>query len=451
MTQQPPGPKGGIFGLKNVSSFQGSPLDFLTRTAHDYDSDIISIPFGMYTFYLLKHPDYIRDVLVNQGDKIIKWPRQTKVWGKSIGDASFNTEGDFWRRQRRMLQPAFHSQRIKNYIQLIQQHTQQMLDEWQDGESYEIMEEMSRVTLSIISEILCDIKDIHQDAAELGESLLVIMEMLTLETLTLFPVPDWVPTPRNLRENHAMKLWDDYVMELIQKRRAEDSDHGDVLSSLLLVVDEEEDGGRMTDRQVCDEIKALLSAGHETTSLLMTWTLYLLAEHPEIEAKLYEEVHQVLNGRMPTLADLETMTYTDKVLRESMRMFPPAWSLMAREVVSDLTVGGYTIPKGATLLISPWVMHHDPRFFAEPQQFDPERFDGDYKARIPAYAYFPFGGGPHVCTGNHLAMMEAEVLLAAMVERFEFELIPKQTIVPQALVTTRPQFGVRLRLHKRKN
>jgi cytochrome P450 len=442
------GPKGGIFGLKNLAEFQRDTLGFLSRTAHDY-GDIIKFPFGPYTFYILKHPDYIHEALINQGKKLQKWSRQTHVWEKAIGHASFTTEGDFWRRQRRLLQPAFHTQRIKNYVQIVIDHSQRMFDNWQEGGEYEIAHQMSLTTMGIISQILFDLKDVLRDSAELCEAMVVIFEMMTIETIALFPVPDWVPTPRNLKENRAMKVFEDFTLNIIAERRASGQDRGDVLSSLLLAVDEEEDGGQMTDRQAADEIKSLFGAGHETTAMTLTWALYLLAQHPDIQDKLFAHVTAILGGRTPTLEDLETLTYTDQVIKESMRLYPPAWSLMGREVVEDMPLDGHVIPKGSILLISPWVMHHDPRYFADPQRFDPERFSAENEKSIPKYAYFPFGGGPHVCTGSHLATMEAEVMLAMMIERYRFELVPERPVEPQALITVRPKDGLYLKVTKR--
>ncbi len=447
-TAIPSGPKGDIFGLSNTIAFQRDPLGFLTRTAHDYD-DIIHWKFGPYNTYMIKHPDYIHDVLLTHADKLTKWDRFMAPWFKAFGNASFNTEGELWRRQRRLSQPAFHSQRVKNYATLIVEHTERMLTRWQDQQEYEMNHEMSDTTMGIISEILFGIKDVQKDAAELHEALTVESEMIYLEASSLIPVPDWVPTPRNLRENRAIKTADDFVLKIVESHRASGIDHGDMASALLSAVDTEEVGGMMTDRQVCDELKGLFAAGHETTSQALTWTLYLLAEHPEIQQKLYEHVSGILGDRSPTLDDITTMTYTDKVLREGMRMYPPVWMLQIRETTEDIQVGNTTIPKGGLIFICPWVMHHDPRYFPEPQHFDPERFDRDWKKRIPTYAYFPFGGGMHVCTGSHLAMLEAEIMLAMMIQRYRFELVPGQTIEPQAFVTIRPKNGLHLKIHKR--
>lgn len=270
-----------------------------------------------------------------------------------------------------------------------------------------------------------------------------------LETAAVMPVPDWVPTPRNMKENHAMKVLDDFVRDIIRERRASGVDHGDVLSSLLLAVDEEEDGGTFTDEEVRDEVITLFIAGHETTATALTWSMYLLAQHADIQERLYQEVSSVLQGRAPTFEDLQTMTDTDMVLKEAMRIYPPAWCLIARAPLEAIEIGGYTLPKNSVILASPWVMHHDPRYFPDPLRFDPERFSPENEAKIVRYAYFPFGAGPRVCSGQHLAMMEAEVLLATIIQRYQLELVPGQTIVPQPFITIRPKYGIRLRVNIR--
>ena len=449
MTTHLPGPRDGVWGLKNLLEFQNDPLGFLSDAAHDY-GDIIEFRFGPYHMYILKHPDYIHEALVKNAKLLEKWERQVKVFRKSSGNGTFSSSGDFWKRQRRLIMPAFHTQRIKNYISLIIDHTQRMFDRWADGGEFEISEEMHTVTMGIISEILFDVKDIETEAKGLSEAIDIISEMVLLESSALMPIPDWVPTKRNRQEDHAMKFLDNFIMNIIKKRRVEGSDHGDVLSALLQAVDEEGDGGQMTDQQVRDELLTLFIAGHETTALALTWTLYLLSENLDIQEQLYAEVNELLEGeKLPTLEDLETMTYTDKVLKESMRLYPPAWTLVLRSPTDNLRIAEHTIPKNSVLFISPWVMHRDARYFENPSEFDPERFNDGYRDRIPHYAYFPFGGGPRVCSGQHLAMMEAEVLLASMIERYQFELLPNQEIIPEPFITIRPKNGVRMKVSKR--
>jgi cytochrome P450 len=308
---------------------------------------------------------------------------------------------------------------------------------------------MVNITMGIIGEILFDIKDIEHDAEELSEALDVLLEMFILESAAIMPVPDWVPTPRNLRENKAMQTSRDYVMRLIKERRADGKDYGDVMSALLQAVDAD-NGETMTDEQVWAELMGLFIAGHETTAIMMTWALYALAKQPELQDKLYAEVSEVMQGDTPTLDDLEAMTFTDSVLKETLRHYPPAWSLFLRELVDDTEIGGHKLPKGAIIFISPWVMHHDPRHWDKPNVFDPSRFEGDWKSERPSYSYMPFGGGPRVCMGAHMAEMEAEVMLATMVKQFTFELSePDQEPGFNPTLTLHPANGMPLRIRRR--
>jgi cytochrome P450 len=444
----PPGPRDGVFGLKNLADFQKDPLTFLTHAAEDY-GDIINFPFGIYNMYILKHPDYIRDLLVNNAKHIQKWPKQRNVFAKVAGEGSFTAEGETWRRQRRLVSPAFHTQRIQHYVQLVVNHTQQMLERWGEKTELEMSQEMHTVTMGIIGEILFDIKDIETDAAELSQAISVVSEMTLVETTAVMPVPDWIPTSRNLKENHAMKVLDEFIRDIIQERRTSGEDRGDVLSSLLLAVDEEEDGGKFTDEEARDEVITLFIAGHETTATALTWSMILLAQNPDIQDRLYGEISSVLQGRAPTFADLQAMTYTDRVLKESMRVYPPAWCLIARAPLEEIQIGGYTLPKDSVILAAPWVMHHDARYFPDPLRFDPERFSPENEAKMVRYSYFPFGAGPRVCSGQHLAMMEAEVLLATIIQRYQLELLPGQTIIPEPFITIRPKYGARMKVTPR--
>lgn len=445
------GPKGGIFGIKNLLDFQKSPIDFLMHTVHEFPEDIVHWKFGpQYDTYLLVHPDYIHELLVKKWSKVVKWERFAKETIKVSGPGNLVIlEGDAWKKTRKLSAPAFHTQRIKHYIDLMVKHTTMLIDKWEDGDVYEMSQQMVTTTMGIIGEILFDIPDIEKDAAQLSEALFVLLEMFMLEVTALMPVPDWVPTPRNLKENAAMKYVDDYMKNIIKERRASGEDRGDVLSALLHAVDED-DGGTLSDSEVGDNLMGLFIAGHETTAVLMTWTLYMLAKNPEIQEQLYQEVSSVMSDGAPSLEDLETMTLTDRILQETLRLYPPAWSLFLRETTEELPLGEHTLPKGAVIYISPWVVHHDPRWWPEPQKFDPSRFEGDWKKRQPTYSYIPFGGGPRVCIGSHLAEMEAEVILATIIKNFKIELQdPEQIVNPEARFTVQPAGGMHLRVRRR--
>jgi cytochrome P450 len=264
---------------------------------------------------------------------------------------------------------------------------------------------------------------------------------------SLYRLPVWIPTPTNLRIKRVVRRLDNIIYGFIKERRVSGQDRGDFLSMLLHAQDAD-DGSRMNDKQVRDEAMTLFLAGHETTANALTWTWYLLSQHPEVEAKLAAELHSVLDGRSPTVADLPQLRYTEMVIMESMRIFPPVYAF-GREAIRECTLGGYRVPKGTTVIMSQWVMHRDARYFDDPEQFLPERWANGLAKRLPKFAYFPFGGGPRICIGNSFAMMEAILLLATMVPKFRFTVLPDHPVIPRTTVTLRPEHGIKGVLTKR--
>lgn len=440
--KRPAGPGGGIFGARNLINFQRDTLGFLTHTAETY-GDLSYFRMAAFHFYLINSPTYVHEVLIKQGSKIEKWARQTATWSSAVGASTLTMEGEQWKRHRRILNPSFQATVVKRYLNIVVTHTERLLERWQGGQTIEMMFEMMRTTMGIIADIIFSVQNIERDAADQNRALTAVFEVLTARTTAFQQLPPWLPTRDNLRIANATRVIEGFIMTLIRQRRIEGQDYGDVLSDLIAAKDEET-GTQLNDREICNELKTLFGAGHETTALMLMWTLYLLAQHPEVEEHLHAEVTQVLGGRAPTLEDLKVMPYTEKVLNESMRIYPPAWSLMVRQAKADLQLGETTIPSGSVLLIPMWTVHRDARFFPDPMRFDPERFDGDWKKRAPAYAYFPFGGGPHVCLGSHLAMFEGQIILPMMVQRYRFKTVEQPELKLQALLTLRPKNGLKL-------
>jgi cytochrome P450 len=438
--KRPAGPSGGIYGINNLINFQRDTLGFLTEAGRVY-GDISYFRMAAFHFYLLNSPDYVYEALIQQGSKIEKWQRQTDTWANAVGHSTLTMEGDHWKRNRKLLNPSFHTQTVKRYLDLIIEHTDRLLTDWQDGQTYEMMFEMMRTTMGIIADIIFSVKDIQRDAADLNQALTAVFEVLTARTTAFQQAPLWVPTPENRRIHQATRVIEGFIMGMIQQRRQEGKDYEDVLSDLIAAKDEET-GATLSDREICNELKTLFGAGHETTALMLMWTLHLLSLHPEIEQRLYDEAINVLGQRSPTLEDLKKMPYTEQVINESMRLYPPAWSLMVRRAKVDLTFGDTTVPAGSVILIPMWVVQRNPAVFADPLRFDPQRFEGDWKARYPKYAYFPFGGGPHVCLGANLAMFEGQIILPMLVRRFKFTEAPHPDIHLQALLTLRPKGGL---------
>lgn len=401
-----------------------------------------------FHFYLINSPEYVYEALIKQGNKIEKWERQTNTWSEAVGASTLTMEGDPWKRHRRLLNPAFHTQTIKRYLDIIIDHTDRLTNNWQDGRSYEMMFEMMRTTMGIIADIIFSVKNIQSEAAELNQALTSVFEVLTARTTAFQQAPLWAPTPDNLRVRKASRTIESFIMNLIRQRRSEGRDDNDVLSDLINAQDEET-GATLTDQEICNELKTLFGAGHETTALMLMWTLYLLAQNPESDRQLYDEAVAVFGDRRPVLEDLKFMPYTEMVLNESMRLYPPAWSLMVRQACADLQLGQTTVPAGSVMLIPMWVVQRSERLFSNPLHFDPQRFAGDWKARYSKYAYFPFGGGPHICLGASLAMFEGQVILPMIARRFRFEVVPQDPIQLRALLTLRPHKGLYMKVIQR--
>ncbi|GAB4201181.1 MAG: cytochrome P450 [Roseiflexaceae bacterium] len=442
-----PGPR-GLPLLGNALAFGRDPLGFLTHTARTY-GDVARVTFGPATIYQISHPELIEQVLVTHNRSFPKEDIE-KARGSLdyllFGTGLLTSNGEFWLRQRRLAQPAFHRQRIAGYSEATVESTQRLLAGWRDGQALDVHEEMMRLTLEIVGQTLFG-SQVSTEAGEVGEALGVVMDV-SAETLGKpFQLPYHIPTPTNRRFVAAVRRLEAVITRMLNERRASDADTGDLLSMLLHARDE--DGSRMDDRQLRDELITLFLAGHETTALALSWTWYLLAQHPEVETRLHQELDRVLGGRAPTMADLPALRYTELVLRESMRLYPPAWTLSGRIAARDTELGGFHIPAGSLMSISQWVTHRDPRFFPEAERFQPERWEGDLEKRLPRFAYFPFGGGPRLCIGQAFAMMEATLILAVVAQRFHLALVPGQRVVPQPSITLRPRYGVKVQLHQR--
>ncbi|MBS1806935.1 MAG: cytochrome P450 [Acidobacteria bacterium] len=440
----PPGPKAHwLTGV--MRDYQNDPLGFATRCAREF-GDIVSARFLYVPCFFIYHPDHIEQVLVTQQRNFIKSVSlQTPFMRRLIGNGLLSSEGEFWKRQRRLAQPAFHRERINTYSQTMTAYTERMLASWQTGETRDIHEDMMQLTLEIVAKTLFD-ADVTDTAREVGQLLSVIVEPFSYQASFKWILDNRLPTPMNRRFHRTAQRLDEIVFGIINERRASKVDRGDLLSMLLAALDE--DGSQMTDQQLRDEAMTLFLAGHETTALTMSWTWYLLAQHPEVEAKLRAEIESVLGERTPTMADLPALKYADQIIKESMRLYPPAYA-MGRQALQEFELGGYRIPAKSQIFFFQYVTHRDPRFFDEPEQFKPERWTEEFVRQLPRYAYFPFGGGPRLCIGNSFAMMETVLILVAIAQKFSLKLAPGQAITPIPGITLRPENGIKMILEKR--
>lgn len=441
----PPGPKGRWIG-GNVNEFKRDRLSFFTDCARRF-GDVVAIRLGPRRMWALNHPDLVEDVLVHK-NRVFTKHFALRAAKPTLGEGLLTSEGDFWRRQRRLSQPAFHRDRIASYGDVMVEFTERMLRTWRDGDRRDAQADMMQLTLEIVAKTLFD-ADIAVGAAHIAEAMEVLMVNFTRRINRMVPVPNWLPVPENFRFRKAMSLVERTLDGIIAGRRLEGGDRGDLLSMLLLATDAEGDGSRMSDRQLRDEVVTLFMAGHETTANTMAWAWFLLARHPEVEAKLHEELDEVLaDGRPPTVDDLPRLLYANMIITETLRVYPTAW-LLGREAMQPVEIGGYTAPKGTTMWMSQWVIHRDPRWFDEPDTFRPDRWADGLAKRLPRYAYFPFGGGPRICIGNHFAQMEAVLLLATIARRFR--LIVPEGLVPRPIptMTLRPEGGLTVTLEER--
>jgi len=434
MPPYPPGPEQGFFdGVR--SPIRHDPLGFMMRVAREY-GDIACLRFFHIRTFLIFHPDLIEDVLVNNARKFIKG-RVLRANRHLFGNGLLTSEGDFWLRQRRMMQPAFHRSRIANYAAVMTGCATALLESWKPGEPIDLHDAMMRLTLQVVGKTLFS-ADVERDAPQVGASLHVLLEF-TADFRRLIMIPNWLPTPQNLRAKAAVRQLTAIIDRIIQERRQSGQDTGDLLSMLIQAQDD--DGSRMTTQQLRDEALTLFLAGHETTASTLSWTWWLLAQHPAIEEKLHAELDAILNGRVPTLADLPRLSYTNCILSESMRLYPPAWAI-ARMAIDDHQLAGFPVPKGTGVAAVPWVVHRDPRWYGNPEQFLPERWEGDLLKRIPRFAYFPFGFGARQCIGNAFALMEANLVLATIAQQYRFRLVNGHPVAPLASITLRPREGL---------
>jgi cytochrome P450 len=439
----PPGPRARL-SLLGLLRFRRDSTGFLARVAREH-GDVAHFRFGSRRLYLLSHPDHVRDVLVTRHRNFIKSYalQRSRVL---LGHGLLTSEGEFHLRQRRLVQPAFHRDRIEAYGRTMAEHATRMADGWSDGAIVDMAAEMGRLTLGIVGRTLFD-ADVEDEADELGRALsdaMVLFDRLTI------PFTEWLdrlPLPSNRRFFAARERLDATIHRMIEEHRI-GGDRGDLLSMLLAARDEEGDGGRMTGEQLRDEALTLFLAGHETTANALTWTWFLLSQHPHVEARLHAELEMVLGGRAPEPGDLPRLGYTRAVLAESMRLFPPAW-VIGRQPKEDFEIGGFRIPAGTIVMMSPWVIQRDPRFWSDPLRFDPERWAPDAEAARHRFAYFPFGAGPRKCIGEAFAWMEGVLVLAALARRWRARLVPGHPVATRPLITLRPRHGMRMSLERR--
>jgi cytochrome P450 len=438
----PPGPKGTILG-GNIRQLRAGPLDFFLSTAREY-GPLSSFRIGPKRMFLAADPNLIEQVLVTDAKHYIKH-FGARAFKPVLGNGLVTSEGAFWLRQRKLIQPAFSKDRVQSYAAAMIELTNTMLDSWAEGKSVQIDREFEALTSKIALKTLFDLDD-PGNRERFSEMLRLAFDLMNERLRQVVKIPLWVPTLINRRLKQAVAELNKTVEGFIAEGRSRNHAADDLLSRLVFA--RHEDGRGMSDRQLRDEAMTLYLAGHETTALTLAWTWYLLSQNPDAEAKLLSEWHRVLRGATPTTRHIPKLTYTSAVISESMRLFPPVY-VIGREATTDLELGGYRVKRGYTVLMSQWVNHRDPKYFPDPEAFRPERWEDGFAKRLPKFAYYPFGGGQRLCVGNAFASTEAAIILPAVGQRYRFTLDPGAVIGIKPQITLLPTNGIPATLQQR--
>jgi cytochrome P450 len=440
----PPGPKLSLMASLLYRPGLGNPLEFFTDVARTY-GDIASYRIGGEQLFLVNDPQLIKDILVTHQKNFTK-SRGLERTKRLLGNGLLTSEGAVHLRQRRLMQPAFHRDRIAGYGRTMVEYADRMRGAWTDGATLDIAREMNRLTLSIVGKTLFD-ADVESQAAAVGEALTGVIESFWMMMLPFADLLERLPVPKLRRARVARARLDTMIYGMIADRRASGRDHGDLLS-MLLTAQDEDDGRVMTDSQVRDEAMTIFLAGHETTANALMWTWYLLSGAPDVASKLHDEVDRVLQGRLPTVADIGSLSYVERVVTESMRLYPPAW-LIGRRAIADYPIGQYVAQARSILVMSPYIIQRDARYYVEPERFNPDRWTPAFEASLPKFAYFPFGGGPRQCIGESFAWMELILIVATIAQQWDLRLVPGHPVVLQPLITLRAKHGMRMTVTRR--
>jgi cytochrome P450 len=443
----PPGPRGRFF-VGVLPELRRDMIGLYRETAREY-GDVVRLRFVGVDTFAVSHPDHFKHVLQDNNRNYRRNPFFNNIVKHFVGLNLFTADGDDWLSRRRLMQPAFHRQRLADFGPLMTGAAQAMLERWQsapDGQRLDIDHEITRLTLRVAGQALFSV-DLTGEASALGDAFTELSEWVGHRMAHPYAAPLFVPTAGNRRFKRARRLLDDRIYAMIRERRKRPEPGTDLLAMLMQARDADT-GETMSDEQLHHEIAVMMFAGHETTAAALTWTFYLLSQHPEVEQRLQAELAQALAGRGPELADLANLPYNRMVIEESMRLYPPAIAVTRQSVEAD-EIGGYYIPPNASVSTIFINAHHDGRFWDEPERFDPERFTPERSANRPNFAYLPFGAGPRLCIGNSFAMMEAQLVLASIVQRFQLRLAPGHPVKPNPIFVLRTSHGLPMTIHKR--
>jgi cytochrome P450 len=442
MSTQPPGPKGvPLFGTSQ--RFARDPFAFLRSCADAY-GDVVRFDLGPNETYLLTNPADIERVLVSEANQYTK-PQLDDAMDDLLGDGLLLSDGDQWRKQRDLANPAFRMQRLGGFDETMTDYTDEMLDGWRDGETFDVQSEMARLTLRIIVDVMLGVELDDERTTTIQECLEPLGARFEPDPRR-FLIPNWVPTRENREFYDAVETLEGIVDDIVAERRGTEDNpagEGEPPMDLLSILLRAQGRGEQTKQELRDEMITMLLAGHDTTALTLTYTWYLLSQNPEVEAKLHAELDEVLGGRTPTTDDLRDLQYTEQVMLEAMRIYPPVYMLF-REPKTDVKLGGYRIPEGSMLLLSQWVTHRSPRFYENPEAFDPSRWDPERRSERPRFSYFPFGGGQRHCIGKQLSLMEGKLILGTVAQQFSLAYARDDELDLRGSLTMHPKEAVEM-------
>ncbi len=440
-----PGPKNPLV-FNTTLDFIKAPLDFVLKNATTY-GEIFKFRMGFDDWYVLNSAEFIHDATVRKAAKFHKPKIARRLWKLFLGDGILTAEEAEWKRQHKLMKPGFHKRRIDSYGQTMVDYTERMIKNWCDGEKRDLEDDMTALTLSIVTKTLFDTEVDGGVTSRVGDAMLTLNHTMVEHINMPIPVPKWWPSKTNQRKMKAIADVESIVNNIIQERRREGVDKGDLLSMLVFAKDEQ--GNSMSDRELRDQSMTLFFAGHETTAISLVWMLYLMSRHPDVVAKMRDELDALVGDRSLCVDDLAKLPYLEMVVKESMRILPAVWSFM-KETIEDVELGDYRVPKGSTIFISPYVTQHNPLYFPEPEEFRPERFSKENEKALPKGAYVPFSAGQRICLGKMFALMESKLILGTMVKEVDFVLPKGHQVEFLAQLSLHPKNGLPMQIIKRK-
>lgn len=444
-----PGPQGYPL-IGSLPKVRKDPLQFLVHAARQYGDVVCLGGVGSQKFFLVNNPYDIEYVFKTNHRNFTKGAN-FQLLKTLAGEGLFLSEGAFWRSQRKLMLPAFHIPRLAALAPVITSATESMLGRWHElaekRQAFDVEREMMHLSLDVSVKVLFG-TEVKEHGEVIRRSVATAFEYLHNRVWALASLPQWMPTPSNLRYQRAIAAFDAVIYEIIEERRRTGSEGNNDVLSMLLSMRDEETGEGMPDRQIRDEVVTMLVAGHESTAITMAWTLYLLSKHPAAERQVQEELDGALGGRAPGFADMPNLPYLARVMKESLRLYPPFW-MFTRTPIEDDEIGGHTIPSGAILMFSPYVSHRNPDYWPNPEAFDPDRFTPERSAGRPQLAYYPFGGGTRMCIGMRMAEYQISLMLATILQKYSLHLLPGRRVEPEATISLRPKGGLWMTLHER--